>query len=171
VTVIPEEGPALDGVQFLVRTDTASPNIGEVAPTPQTPTTADEPIEALTTDREPDLRFYRTSLDQAVASGQRTVLVFATPAYCTSAACGPLLNIAKDVAPGYPDTEFIHVEVYTGIEEPGFVPDASRLAPSVGPEFWNLPSEPWVFVIDEQGVVTARFEGIMAAAELRAALG
>ena len=48
--------------------------------------------------------------------------------------------------------------------------DAEHLAPAVGPEWYNLPSEPWVFVIDENGTVTGRFEGVMDPAELDAML-
>jgi hypothetical protein len=34
---------------------------------------------------------------------------------------------------------------------------------------WGLPSEPWVFVVDDSGVVTAAFEGAASDAELMAA--
>ena len=34
-----------------------------------------------------------------------------------------------------------------------------------GGEF-RLPSEPWIFVMDEQGTVTARLEGVLAPGEL-----
>jgi peroxiredoxin len=35
---------------------------------------------------------------------------------------------------------------------------------------WQLRSEPWVFVIDRQGRIAAKFEGIMALEEVEAAL-
>jgi hypothetical protein len=35
---------------------------------------------------------------------------------------------------------------------------------------WGLPSEPWVFVVDGSGTVTAAFEGAVTDAELTAAL-
>ncbi len=82
-----------------------------------------------------------------------------------------MLDTVKEVAPDYPDVNFIHIEVYTGFNEPGFAPDPAHLAPAVGADYWNLPSEPWVFVMDGQGVVTGRFEGVMAAEELTALLG
>ncbi len=171
LAVVPEEGPAPAIAQFLVNEQTAAPGIGDPAPSLPTPTVSSGPIESITSDQEPDLRFYQTSLDQAIASGRQTVVVFATPAFCSSAACGPLLDITKEVATDFPDVEFIHVEVYLGINEPDFVPDGNHLAPAMGPDFWNLPSEPWVFVIDKSGLVSARFEGVMAGAELRKALG
>jgi hypothetical protein len=171
IRVIPEGGEALPPVDLFITLDSSVPWVGEQAPAPDTPTLDDAPIEALTTDPDPDPRFYETSLADAVADGEQTVLVFSTPAYCQTAACGPLLDIVKSVAQGHPDVTFIHVEVFEGFTEPGFAPDFSHLAPSAGPRHWNLPSEPWVFVIDEQGLVEARYEGVMEAAELETALG
>jgi len=168
--VEPASGGPLDTIQFLVLEETHAPNIGEAAPASVTPTSVDGALAEITSDSDPDERFYEVSLDQAIAAGEETVLVFSTPAFCESAACGPLLNVVKNVADEFPDTRFIHVEVYEGLTDPDFVPDASHLAPSVGPDGWNLPSEPWVFVIDESGVVSARFEGVMDAPELREAL-
>ncbi|HEX2076803.1 MAG TPA: hypothetical protein VHG08_03815, partial [Longimicrobium sp.] len=34
-------------------------------------------------------------------------------------------------------------------------------------EQWGLPTEPYVFVVDSSGNVTAKFEGIASAEELR----
>ena len=33
-------------------------------------------------------------------------------------------------------------------------------------EAWNLPSEPWTFVIDRTSVIVARLEGTLTAGEL-----
>lgn len=171
VTVIPDRGDPLEPVPFPVLEAPSAPALGDAVPVLATPTLDDLPIDRLTTDDEPDERFYRLSLDEALASGKRTVLVFSTPAFCQTSACGPLLDNVKAVAPGFPDVNFIHVEVFTGFWEDGFVPDASHLAPSAGQEGFALPSEPWVFVIDETGIVLARFEGVMAGEELGPFLG
>ena len=171
LTVHPDSGDPFEPVEFTVLAETLSPNVGEAAPVAPTPTLADLPMEELTTDPNPDERFYELSLADALASGRETVLVFATPAYCRTATCGPVLENTKQVAGDYPDVNFLHVEVYTGLTDPEFVPDAAHLAPAVGPEYWSLPSEPWVFVISETGIVTARFEGVMESEELAAHLG
>ncbi len=170
VTVTPDGGSPLEPSLFNVFETSFAPRIGEVAPLPPTPTLADSTIEELTTDTDPDSRFYETSLGDAVASGSPTVLVFSTPAYCQTSACGPLLDLVKDAAPSYPEVNFVHVEVFTGLTDPDFVPDSAHLAPSVGPDWYNLPTEPWVFVIDSSGIISARFEGVMAATELEDAL-
>lgn len=165
-TVTPEGRESLEPVSFNVAEDPFAPALGEVAPVLATPTLADHTIEELTTDPEPDPALYELSLDEAVGSGKPTVLVFSTPAYCRTAACGPLLEHVKDIASDHPEVNFIHVEVFTGLTDPDFAPDAAHLAPAVGPDWYNLPSEPWVFVIDESGVIEARFEGVMDPAEL-----
>jgi hypothetical protein len=166
VTVIPETGDPLEPAAFVVLEETEAPNIGDRAPIVDTPTLGEFPIGELTTDPEPDPRFYQQSLDEALTNGRQTVVVFSTPAYCVTAACGPLLDVVKDAAPAYPNVDFVHVEVYTGFREPGFAVDAAHLSPAVTQEYWNLPSEPWVFVVDESGVIEARFEGVMDIAEL-----
>ncbi len=171
MTVHPATGVALPAVPFQVGEETFAPNLGEQAPVAPTPTVRDAAIDDLTTDGAPDPRFYELTLAEALSSGKPTVLVFATPAYCTSATCGPMLDTVKEAAPSYPDVNFIHIEVYTGFNEPGFAPDPAHLAPAVGVDYWNLPSEPWVFVIDEQGIIAGRFEGVMTPEELAALLG
>lgn len=166
----PASGPALPSTGFEVVSDTAAPAIGERAPAPHTATLSDATFEELTTDPDPDPSFYDLSLDEALGNGRRTVVVFSTPAFCQTATCGPLLDIVKSVAPDHPDVDFVHVEVYTNLTDPNFSPVPSYLAPAVLADWWNLPSEPWVFVVDEDGFVTHRFEGVMAAEELVAAL-
>ena len=168
--VIPEAGEPLEPVLFNVAEDPFAPTVGEPAPAPETPTTATTPIEELTTDPNPDMRFYEMSIDDAVASGSPTVLVFSTPAYCQTSACGPLLETVKEAAPDHDNVNFIHVEVFTGLTDEDFVPDAAHLAPAVGPDYYNLPSEPWVFVVDGGGMIAARYEGVMDRAELDAVL-
>lgn len=170
-TVHPASGEPLPAVPFGVQEETYAPNVGEPAPVAPTPTLDNAALDDLTTDDDPDPRFYEVTLDEAVTSGRPTVIVFATPAYCTSATCGPMLDTVKETASVYPDVNFIHVEVYTGFNEPGFAPDPAHLAPAVRADYWNLPSEPWVFVIDDQGIVAGRFEGVLAPEELTALLG
>jgi hypothetical protein len=170
-TVTPEGGEPLAPIPFEVQEDPYAPALGEAAPAPATPTLEDTTIEDLSSDDDPDPAFYQLSLDEAIGNGNTTVVVFSTPAFCASAACGPLLDIVKEVAPGHPDVQFVHVEVFTGLTDPDFAPDAAHLSPAVGPEWYNLPSEPWVFVVDGGGNVAARYEGVLDRAELEAALG
>lgn len=168
--VTPAGGDPLPPVLFSVVDNPLAPGIGEKAPAAPTPTLDTHPIEELTTDPDPDPSFYQLSLPEALENGRATVVVFSTPAYCQTAACGPLLNEVKRIAPDHPEVDFIHVEVFTGLTDPDFVPDAAHLAPAVGLDWYALPSEPWVFVVDGDGFVVGRFEGVMDASELEALL-
>ncbi|KAA3641897.1 MAG: hypothetical protein DWP92_00375 [Armatimonadetes bacterium] len=150
----------------------ASPSsvaIGEPAPLVETRTLADTPIEELTTDDDPVPELYESSLHEVLQNGRKTVVLFATPAFCVSSTCGPLLNQMKHVMPQAPTVDFVHIEVYEGFREPGFVPDAQHLAPAVA-EF-GLINEPWIFVMDESGIVTSRLEGVLIDGELEEILG
>lgn len=152
----------------LVAEEPTTVAVGEAAPAVATPTVATSSIEDLTTDFPVYEPFYEMSLDDALANGRQTVAIFATPAYCTSASCGPMMQQAKELALGYPDVNWVHVEVYQGFNEDGFAPDFDHLAPAVV-EF-GLPSEPWIFVMDESGTVEARIEGVLGDGELEAIL-
>jgi hypothetical protein len=155
---------------FLVdiQAEPATVALGEPAPLVETPTVLTDPIEDLTTDNDPLLSFYSTSLDDALSNGRKTVVIFATPAYCTSAACGPMLEQTKTMASVYRDVNFLHVEVYGGFNEPGFEPDVAHLVPAV--VAFGLPTEPWVFVMDEEGVVIGRFDGVLGDGEIESLL-
>lgn len=47
---------------------------------------------------------------------------------------------------------------------------SSLLVPTKEVEEWNLPTEPWVFVVSEEGHVLARFEGLVSSEEVEAAI-
>lgn len=147
----------------------ASVGIGDQAPLVATPTLADTAIEDLTTDDDPLPSLYEHSLDEVLQNGRKTVVLFATPAFCVSATCGPMLNQLKEVIPQAPNVDFVHVEIYEGFRESGFVPDGNHLAPAV--RAFGLLNEPWIFVMDESGRVTARLEGVLVDGELEAILG
>ena len=100
-------------------------------------------------------------MDEAIENGP-SVIVFATPAWCTSEACGPLLEQVKALSPTYSDLNYVHVEVYEDIQVSSFA--ELILVPAI--DEWSLPSEPWIFVTDVSGTVVASFEGAASDAEL-----
>lgn len=148
----------------VVKQRTEAPDVGEPAPASRTPTLATASIEELTTSRVPDPELYRSSIASAVGDRAPFVVVFATPQYCTSRLCGPVVDVLSSVRRAHPDTgvRFIHVEIYEGND------------PSKGENRWvrewKLPSEPWVFVVGKDGRVRDRFEGAVSVRELDAAV-
>ncbi len=137
---------------------------GEAAPPSITRTSADHELPDITTDPEPEPSFYELSVAAALRSGP-SVIVFATPAWCASRACGPLLDQVKALAPAFPDVNFVHVEIYENLQAQNF----EDLVVVGAVEEWGLPSEPWVFVANAEGIVTASFEGAASGDELLAA--
>ena len=153
-------------VVFPVREESRTPAIGGVAPPSETPTATDrEGIAAISTDEDPDPDFYRSSVADAVSSGKPSVITFATPKFCTSRVCGPTLDIVKAVAPPFKGSvQFVHVEVFSNLDKP----DELTVVPAVTE--WALPTEPWVFVVDGEGRIASKFEGVLAPEELEAAI-
>jgi hypothetical protein len=151
---------------FTVSATDEVPGVGDLAPAMKTSTLSDFSLDEISSDDEPDPAFYQLSLDDALGNGRPTVVVFATPAFCVSQTCGPMLDQVKQVAPAHPNANFLHVEIYQNLDATSA--DDLIIVPAV--LAWGLPSEPWVFVIDSNGIVVARFEGAMKASELEAAL-
>ena len=141
---------------FTVEPEPVTPALGSKPPASQSPTLETEPsIDALSTDTTPDRRFYESSIAEALESGQPSVAVFAAPKFCASAVCAPTLDNVQKVSPEFPDVTFVHVEPYELDKLP------EQLVPVQAMLDWELPSEPWVFVMDGEGRVAAKCEGVM----------
>jgi hypothetical protein len=168
--------PATIRLTFDVQPSSPVVKVGDRAPASKTPTLADAGGDAsrISTDTNPDPAFYRTSVDQAIAKHDPFVLIFATPKFCTSAQCGPTLDRIKPFAARYPGITFINVEPYKlklvdGALQADTDANGQLQATAVTDE-WHLFSEPSVYVVDRDGIVTANFELIFSDAELTAAL-
>jgi hypothetical protein len=158
-----EAGPA----GFVAYEDPPLIEPGQEAPASETRTSADFPdLSVISSDPEPDPAMYESSVGDAVTSGRPSVIVFATPAFCASQACGPLLDQVKALRPAHEGVEFVHVEIYEDLQ----VESAEDLTVVPATSEWGLPSEPWVFVVDSEGVVSAAFEGAATDEELSAAI-
>ena len=162
-------------VQFEVKAKGLAIPIGGKAYPSQTPTaaTADD-IAKIATDPKPDPSFYTTSVARAIAEHRPFVLVFATPAFCTSKQCGPTLDGIKAVARDEQGIVFINVEPYRlsyadGRLQP-VLDAANQLQPVDAVREWGILSEPWVFVVDGKGIVRGSFETVVSAEELKAAI-
>ncbi len=151
-------------------------DIGQSAPASKNKTLADVgDVAELTSDSTPDPALYGTSIADAVADEMPLILVFATPALCTSPTCGPQVDTVQELGERYGgQAHFIHVEVYDNPAEIQGDLSRARLSPIV--HEWGLSTVPdwfnesWVFVVDSRGRVTAKFEGFATAEELEEAL-
>ncbi len=158
--------PTTAQLQVNVLARSGPPAVGDAAPRSQNPTIRDvAQVEDLDSGDPPN-DMHELSIAQAIAAHRPTLVVFATPAFCTSAMCGPQVHAVQALESAFRDRlTFIHVEIYQN-----YRPDPSKrgLTPTV--QEWRLQSEPWVFLIDAGGVIRAAFEGPTATDEIRAVI-
>jgi hypothetical protein len=166
-------------VRMTFQVSATSPvvRVGQPAPATKTPTAADVggDLAKISTDTKPDPALYRTSEDDALAKHQPFLIAFATPKFCQSAQCGPTLDRLKPFVAKYPSVTFIHVEPYQlefkdGQLQAVLTGNPPNLTPADVTNRWGLLSEPWIFVVDRDGIVRGSFALIFSDAELTAAL-
>ena len=147
---------------LIVAKKTKAPDVGDPAIASKTPTIAstDGDFAALTTHKPPDKALLRSSIAEALAAKAPFVVTFATPAFCTTRTCGPVVDVVDAVRKRFQGTKirFIHVEIYADND------------PAKGSNEWvaewGLPSEPWTFLVGADGLVKERFEGTVSVREL-----
>lgn len=153
-------------------------SLGQAAPTVRTPTLADVggTIKELTTDPAPDPRLYETSTADALAAHEPFVLVVDSTKFRTTSACGKALVMARYLRDRWTSVGFIHLEPFEyslvsdtpvllgTLSDPTLVAAAS--AWGIGPEPWSATSMPWVFVVDGNGIVRAKYQGVMGSADI-----
>ncbi len=169
--VLGEDGiPKKASLFFEVPDRTRAAAVGDVAPQSENRTADDvERLSQLTTGSLQDPDLYRLTIADAVDSGLPTVIVMASPAFCTNAVCGPQVEVLQELKDEFEgQANFIHVDYYDNPEE--IQGDLNRAVVSPVAKEWGLPSTEWSFVVDRDGVVSGRFEGFTALEELRQAL-
>lgn len=157
---------------FPVQEEGFVPNIGEEAVPTDNLTLDDADFARLSTDENPEPALYEMTVTEALEAGEPLVLVFATPAFCQTRFCGPVVDNVRHVWEQYNDrANFIHIEPFQLDEEGSLITDETGApVPAQPTTDWNLRTEPWVFVIDGEGEITDRFEGTVTAEELSSAL-
>jgi hypothetical protein len=157
----------------------ASARIGGPAPDIDTPTLDDVGgvVRAVTTQPNPDLRLSQTSTADARAMGKPYVIVIDSARFKVSPACGRALTMIRYLLDRWADqVVFIHLEPfeYTIVtEEPvlsGSLTDPPMnrysLAFGLGDATWPGTEMPWIFVVDGNGTVRAKYKGIVGSADV-----
>ena len=151
---------------FSVSADIPIPEVGEPVPQSETRTSPEFELQSITTDPDPEPSFYEMTVAEAISNGTPALIVFATPAFCQTAVCGPTMEIVKETVAGRSGFDVVHVEIFENVDSEG----EGRLIEVPAVIEWGLPSEPWIYVVDADGIATARFEGAVSPEELGAAL-
>jgi hypothetical protein len=181
--------PSVSKQRLEVKERSEVPNVGQPAISTKTLTVKDVPDPAqLSSGPQIDPAMYQISLDQALQNGKPTALLFATPAFCRTATCGPSLDVTQGLQKTYGDrVNFIHVEVYkypfdqsvqlqeqaaqkAAKENRELTPDERNAGLSDAMVAWKLGSEPWLYLIDAKGTVAGRYEGGITKEEIGPAL-
>ena len=163
-------------IELKVLDKSPVPTVGSAALLSKTKTLASHgAIEEITTDYSPDPDLYRVSVHEAVQNPLPSVVVFASPAFCTSPTCGPqvdTLSKLKERRPGL--ANYIHVEIYDNPVDIQGDLDRAEIFGVV--DDWGLTSiagylnESWTFFVDSNGDIRDRFEGFATVEELETAL-
>jgi hypothetical protein len=155
IAALIKEGDELKGTLLpsaVVGEFKAIPRPGQPAPKIHTPTAADVggDLAKITTRIPPDTQ---NRVDYADALGKEPILLlFATPQFCQSRVCGPVVDVAEQLKEETGDkAAFIHMEIYKDNDPSKGVRSQVRA--------FHLPSEPWLFAINRNGVVSSVVEG------------
>lgn len=98
-------------------------------------------------------------IKDSIAAGRPVVVVFSTPAFCTSRFCGPVNEEVESLQKDYKDkVDFVHIEIWKNFDKKQLNETATE---------WLVRadgglSEPYVYVIDSKGTIFDRWEGPVA---------
>jgi hypothetical protein len=147
---------------FQVVEDTPSPKTGDKAVASMSPTTDDaRGVDPICT-RDPVCSMHDITIKDALALGKPLIISFATPRFCTSRACGPVVDLIEEEKRRVGDkASFVHVEVWKDDDA------AVGKTPAQAFNEWKLDAEPWTFFIGADGTVKERWLGPVGAAELK----
>jgi hypothetical protein len=153
---------------FQVKSGSKIPSMGELAPHSNNPTASTTyDLVGITTHPDPNPDLYTTTISDAILGPRPLVVVFSTPAYCTSRLCGPVTDLAYGLHDQYAEVlDVIHIEPF----DISTARTEGRLIPTSTLREWGLETEPWLFIIDKDGRVVDRFEGPIPAEYLEASV-
>src|SRR5687768_5080166 len=109
-----EKVQALGNVVVVAEDD--APDVGDAAIASDTPTLSSSggDISSLTTRTPPDESLLRHSVAESLEAKVPFVVTFATPKFCSSRTCGPVVDVVEEVSRRFEgeNVRFIHVEVF-----------------------------------------------------------
>jgi hypothetical protein len=169
-----EDGTSRQGqTTFEVLPEPQVPDVGDEAPLTRNLTVADvEAGEALPIavdsraqgedDEVPDVHLHDTTVVDALEDGTPVVVIVSTPTFCVSAFCGPLTaEFARIAEEREGEAAFIHLEVWRDFE--------ARELNDAAAEWIQTEAggnEPWVFLVDGDGVIQGRWDNVVDVEDL-----
>jgi hypothetical protein len=162
-------GPITLESNFTVKPEPSLPAPGQKALKTENLTVDSKGVKRVSIDSRaqngepiPDPELHQWTIADAIAQGRPVLVLFATPVYCQSQFCGPTVEALQQLAADYPDKAvFIHVEIWR---------DFDKSVVNQGAADWlyrndNL-TEPWLYLIDADGVIADRWGPLFDAGEV-----
>lgn len=156
-------------LEFQVTEEGVGPKVGQPAPPSRQPVLRDvQDIDDIDSSLPHRPHMHSVRIADALGQGKPVVIAFATPAFCVSRLCGPVMDEVMDplYARYRQQATFVHVEPY----DLRAARQGKELRLTATMREWGLVSEPWIFVLDGQGRVAAKFEGIVSRDEVEEVL-
>ena len=150
-------------IDVLKKSADAIPQVGQKPPKVHTDTLASAGGDVSKIDtRDPPSDMHAKDFADVVGK-EPVALLFSTPQLCSSRVCGPVTDIALQMQAKYGSKmTFIHQEVYVDNDvQKGLRPPLQE---------FHLRTEPWLFVVNRQGMITARLEGSIGVREFENAV-
>ena len=148
--------------RFDVLAASSSPAVGAPAPRSRNLIASDVKNISEISTAQPPGDMYDVRIADAIAAHRPLLVLFATPAFCTSRVCGPEYEIVQTIQPLYArDMDFVHIEIWK---------DPANQVPMDTVTEWGLRSDPWVFLVDRNGTVRHKFSGLVTVDELQEAI-
>ncbi len=161
--------PDVDPIPFVVtdKDAVAIPQVGDTVPIVATPTVDDDLGVTPICTRAVPCPFHDHSFDTVFDNGRPTVLLIATPGFCQTDICGPVVDLLIDASEGRDGIDYVHAEVYVDPSDfdEGTFPDTTDAVAAMG-----LPYEPALFAMDAEGTLMARLDTTWDRSELDEAL-
>jgi hypothetical protein len=164
IAATPADGAAAATIQapFTVLATPQSPGVGSVPPASKNDTFATNTNLESLCSRSPACPLHDRVIADVLGKGRPLVVMFSTPAFCTSRFCGPVLEVLLAQVPAYQDrVDFVHIEVWQDFQLQKHRPATDE---------WKLPTEPYTFFMDKGGTVVGKFEAVFGQDELASAL-
>lgn len=132
-----------------------------------TPTVADPRGVTPICTRDPQCPLHDHSLTEVLAQPGPVALLVATPAFCQTGTCGPVLDLLLEARASRPDVRFVHAEVYT---DPNKATDLATATLTPAVTTYGLDFEPSLFLAAADGTLTVRLDNTFDRQELAAGL-
>jgi hypothetical protein len=156
-------------LEFQVTETGVGPKVGDPAPPSHQPVLRDvQDIDDIDSSLPHRPHMHSVPIADALRQGRPAVIAFATPAFCVSRLCGPVMDEVMDplYARYRQQAIFVHVEPY----DLRAAREGKGLRLTATMREWGLVSEPWIFVLDGEGRVAAKFEGVVSREEVEEVL-